>query len=49
MDGYLVKCELDSDDNRQVYEIEIKNGTIEYNIDVDAVSGEIVKYEEDQD
>lgn len=47
--GYLVKCELDSDDNRQVYEIEIKNGTIEYNIDVDAVSGEIVKYEEDQD
>ena len=47
--GYLVKCGLDSDDNRQVYEIEIKNGTIEYNIDVDAVSGEIVKYEEDQD
>lgn len=47
--GYLVKCELDSDDNKQVYEIEIKNGKIEYNIDIDAVSGEIVKYEEDQD
>ena len=47
--GYLVKCELDNDDGRQVYEIEIKNGRIEYNIDIDAVSGEIIKYEEDHD
>ncbi|MBS6115168.1 PepSY domain-containing protein [Thomasclavelia spiroformis] len=47
--GYLVKCELDIDDGRQVYEIEIRNGRIEYNIDIDAISGEIIKYEEDQD
>jgi len=47
--GYLVKCELDNDDGRQVYEIEIKNGRIEYNIDIDAVYGEIIKYEEDHD
>lgn len=47
--GYLVKCELDNDDGRQVYKIEIKNGRIEYNIDIDAVYGEIIKYEEDHD
>lgn len=47
--GYLVKCELDNDDGKQVYEIEIKNGKIEYNIDIDAISGEIIKYEEDHD
>lgn len=47
--GYLVKCELDMDDGRQVYEIEIQNGRIEYNIDIDAVTKEIIKYEEDHD
>ena len=45
--GYLVKCELDIDDGIQKYEIEIKNGNIEYEIDIDAISGEIIKYEED--
>lgn len=46
--GYLVKCELDTDDGIQKYEIEIKNGKIEYEIDINASSGEIIKYEEDQ-
>ena len=46
--GYLVKCELDIDDGIQKYEIEIKNGNIEYEIDIDAISGEIIKYEEDR-
>lgn len=46
--GYLVKCELDTDDGIQKYEIEIKNGRIEYEIDINASSGEIIKYEEDQ-
>lgn len=47
--GYLVKCELDTDDGRQKYEIEIKNGNIEYEIGIDATTGEIIKYEEDHD
>ena len=47
--GYLVKCELDFDDGRQKYEIEIKNGNIEYEIAIDATTGEIIKYEEDHD
>lgn len=46
--GYLLKCELDTDDGIQKYEIEIKNGRIEYEIDINASSGEIIKYEEDQ-
>ena len=47
--GYLVKCELDHDDNMMVYEIEVKNGKYEYDIDVNASNGEILKYEQDYD
>ena len=47
--GYLIKCELDIDDGIQKYEVEIKNGNIEYEIDIDAITGEIIKYEEDHD
>ena len=47
--GYLVKCELDNDDNMMVYEIEIKNGNHEYEIDINANTGEILKYEQDYD
>lgn len=45
--GYLVKCELDNDDNMMVYEIEIKNGSYEYEVDINANTGEILKYEQD--
>lgn len=47
--GYLVKCELDNDDDMMVYEIEIKNGSHEYEIDINANTGEILKYEQDYD
>lgn len=47
--GYLIKCELDIDDSIQKYEVEIKNGNIEYEIDINAITGEIIKYEEDHD
>lgn len=47
--GYLVKCELDHDDNMMVYEIEVKNGNYEYEIDINASNGEILKYEQDYD
>ena len=49
--GTLVKCELDYDDDTQKYkyEIEIKDGRVEYDLEIDANSGEIIKYEQDQD
>ena len=49
--GTLVKCELDYDDDTQKYkyEIEIRDGRVEYELDIDAVSGEIIKYEQDHD
>lgn len=47
--GTLVKCELDFDDDTQKYkyEIEIKDGRVEYDLEIDAVSGEIIQYEQD--
>ena len=49
--GTLVKCELDYDDDTQKYkyEIEIRDGRVEYELDIDAVSGDIIKYEQDHD
>lgn len=47
--GYLVKCELDHDDGVLKYEIEIKNGNKEYDVDVDAYTGEIIKFDEEYD
>lgn len=47
--GYLVKCELDHDDGVLKYEIEIKNGNKEYDVDVDANKGEIIKFDEEYD
>ena len=47
--SYLVKCELDHDDNMMVYEIEVKNGNYEYEIDINASNGDILKYEQDYD
>lgn len=47
--GYLVKCELDQDDGVLKYEIEIKNGNKEYDVDVDANTGEIIKFDEEYD
>lgn len=47
--GYLVKCELDHDDGVLKYEIEIKNGNKEYDIDIDANTGEIIKFNEEYD
>ncbi|MBM6840732.1 PepSY domain-containing protein [[Clostridium] spiroforme] len=49
--GTLVKCELDYDDDTQKYkyEIEIRDGRVEYELDIDAVSGDIIKFEQDHD
>lgn len=45
----VVKCELDRDDGRYVYEVEMRNGNMEYECDVNAVTGVIVDWEADRD
>lgn len=45
--GIVTKVELDNDDGHVVYEIEIEGGTYEYDFDIDAVSGEVLKFEKD--
>lgn len=47
--GTLTDLELDEDDNRLLYEIEIRNGKMEYDFEIDAKTGDIIKYEEDLD
>lgn len=49
--GTLIKCELDFDDDTQKYkyEVEIKDGRVEYDLEIDANSGDIIKYEQDHD
>ena len=49
--GTLIKCELDYDDDtrKYKYEIEIRDGRVEYDLEIDATSGDIIKYEQDHD
>ena len=42
------KVELDRDDGRLVYEIEFVNGGMEYEFDIDAANGKIVKFDVDR-
>lgn len=41
------KCELDFDDGRWVYEVELRSGWSKYECDIDAASGTILKWEKD--
>ena len=43
----MTSVELDVEHNVQVYEIEIRNGKTEYDFEIDATTGDILKYEED--
>ncbi len=45
--GKLEEIELDDDDGRVIYEIELKNGDREAEFDIDAVTGEILDMELD--
>ena len=47
--GTVTDFELDDDDGRKVYEIEIENGTYEYEFDIDAFTGEVLKFEKDRE
>ena len=45
----VVKCELDRDDGRYVYEIEMRSGYMEYECDINAVTGVIIDWDADWD
>lgn len=45
----VVKCELDRDDGRYVYEVEMRNGNMEYDCDINAVTGVIIDWDADWD
>lgn len=47
--GKIVELELDEDDGRYIYEIEIKGRGLEYKIELDARTGEVIKFETDDD
>ena len=47
--GTVTKVELDYDDGIAIYEIEIRNGYMEYNIEINARTGSILKLESDYD
>jgi uncharacterized membrane protein YkoI len=45
--GVVIKCKLDYEHGGQVYEIEIRRDGLEYEMDIDVATGNIVKYEID--
>ena len=47
--GTVTEVKLDEDDGRVVYEIEIKDGKYDYDFDIDAISGKVLKFEKDLD
>lgn len=46
---YGYSCSLDRDGNVVKYEVDFKSGSYEYEVDIDAVSGKVLKYEKDWD
>lgn len=41
------KCKLDFENGRKVYEVEFISGGMEYEYDIDAETGSVLKYERD--
>ena len=46
-DAARVKCELDKDDGRWLYEIEFRQGGMEYDYEIDAATAEVLKAEQE--
>ena len=46
--GTVKEIELDKDDGRNVYDIEMKKGEIKFEIEMDAVTGEFLEFEKDR-
>lgn len=46
---YKLKCELDRDDGKVLYEVEFKADGYEYEYDIDAANGNILKWDKDWD
>ena len=46
-DVKFVRVHLDMDDGREEYEVEFYSGTVEYDYDIDAKTGEIRSYDQD--
>ena len=45
----VVKCQLERDDGRYIYEIEMRSGRTEYSCDIDAATGTIFDWDVDYD
>ena len=45
--GTVMKVELDEDDGRLQYEIEIEDSTYEYDFEIDAKTGTVIEFEKD--
>lgn len=48
-DVVFEEARLDKDDGRQVYDIEFRQGRIEYSFEIDAADGTIIEWEKDND
>ncbi|MEU4423611.1 PepSY domain-containing protein [Actinoplanes sp. NPDC024001] len=47
--GRAVKIERETEHGRQVWDVEVQNGSIEHDIDVDATTGEVLRHKRDDD
>lgn len=45
----VTEAELDEEDGRWHYELELRDGRHEYDVDVDAESGDVINFEKDED
>lgn len=47
-DGKVIRAELDADDGRQQYEVEIQDTEYEYDYEIDALTGEVLEQDRDR-